>query len=124
MAPGSGQQAKQIGGQWEGNAQAVFLGLREWRALHPKATLAEIETELDQRLGQMRAQILTDLALASQAAVVQAGERPRCPTCGGRLQDAGKHARRLLTLGNEAITLERDYATCPACGGRLFPPGR
>ena len=57
--------------------QDVFLGLREWRALHPKATLAEIETELDRRMARVRAQMLADLALASSATDVQA-EAPRC----------------------------------------------
>lgn len=104
--------------------QELFLGLREWRATHPQATLAEIERELDRRLARMRAQIMTDLALASTAADLQSGAAPACPECGGTLRDEGRRARTLVTLNDEPVTLERDYATCVQCGHRLFPPGR
>lgn len=113
-----------LGERWEGGMQELFLGLRAWRAAHPKATLAEIERELDRRMARVRAQILTDLALASSAAELQSGAAPPCPECGGRLRDEGRRARTLVTLGDEAVTLERDYATCVRCGRRLFPPGR
>ena len=115
-----------IGEGWEGGTQAVFLGLRAWRALHPQATLREIEAELDQRLSRLRAQMLEDLALASAAAdlACQDAEPPRCPQCGGRLHDAGMRERTLVTVGNEAVHLRRDYATCSQCGSRLFPPRR
>lgn len=113
-----------LGARWEGSMQEFFLGLREWRAAHPTATLAEIERELDRRMARVRAQMVTDLALASVAADVQSGTAPACPECGGALRDEGRQARTLLTLGDEAVALERDYATCVQCGHRLFPPGR
>jgi hypothetical protein len=119
-----GERRGPVGEQWEGGVQEVFLGLRDWRAMHPKATLAEIEAELDRRLSGLRAQLLTDLALASAAADLAAGERPRCPDCGGSLYDEGVRARTLLTTGHAPVTLRRDYATCVECGHRLFPPGR
>jgi DNA-directed RNA polymerase subunit RPC12/RpoP len=125
---GRGKRAERaqrvLGERWDGSMQDVFLGLREWRALHPKATLAEIETELDRRMARVRAQMLADLALASGATDVQAEDPPGCPQCGGRLRDEGVHARTLVTLNNEAVTLERDYATCSQCGSRVFPPRR
>ena len=114
-----------VGERWEGSVQEVFLGLREWRAAHPTATLAEIEAELDRRLARFRARLVEDLALASAATAWGEGERPpACPDCGGPLAAAGLHERSLVTLGDAAVTLARQYATCPACGGRLFPPGR
>jgi hypothetical protein len=115
-----------LGERWDGSMQDVFvfLGLREWRALHPQATLAEIETELDRRMARVRAQMLTDLALASSATDVQAEAPPVCPQCGGRLRDEGVRARTLVTLHNEPLTLERDDATCSQCGSRVFPPRR
>ena len=113
-----------IGERWEGGMQELFWGLREWRATHPKARLAEIEQELDRRMARVRAQIMTDRALASSAADLQSGDAPVCPECGGALHDEGRQARTLVTLGNEPVTLERDYATCAQCGHRLFPPGR
>ena len=120
----TGDERPVVGAHWEAGAQAVFLGLREWRALHPRATLAEVEAELDQRWVQLRAQMLADLALATRATDLQAGERPPCPHCGGTVRDAGTQARTLVTLGNAAVTLRRDYATCAACGRGSFPPGR
>jgi hypothetical protein len=110
-----------IGERWEGSLQELFLGLREWRASHPKATLAQIERELDRRMARVRAQIMTDLALASAAADLQSGDAPSCPECGDGLHDEGQQARTLVTLGDEPVTLERDYATCVHCGRRLFP---
>ncbi len=46
----AGQRA--VGTRWEGSAQELFVGLREWRELHPRASLAEIEAELDRRSGR------------------------------------------------------------------------
>jgi hypothetical protein len=111
-----------VGPGWEGGAQAVFLGLREWRAAHPQATLAAIEAALDRRWAALRGQMLADLALASAATEVAPGAT--CPHCGGALRDEGARERTLLTAGQASVTLRRDYATCTACGYRLFPPGR
>ena len=121
-APGGGRVA---GERREGSAQELFVGLREWRALHPQASLAEIEAELDRRLSRVRAQMLADLALASRAAEVGRvgpAERSRCAECGGRLVSEGRRRRTLQTVNDQAVTLERDYATCTACGSRFFPP--
>ncbi len=119
----AGQRA--VGTRWEGSAQELFVGLREWRELHPRASLAEIEAELDRRLSRVRAQMLADLALASRATEVGRvgpAERSRCAECGGRLVSEGRRRRTLQTVNDQAVTLERDYATCRACGGRSFPP--
>jgi YgiT-type zinc finger domain-containing protein len=117
------RQREDLGSGWEASSQGLLLGLRDWRALHPRATLAEIEAELDRRWNAFRAQLLADLALASEAAVVTEGERPTCPECGGRMTSAGSRTRTVRTLGNEAVPLTRAYATCPACGSGFFPPG-
>jgi hypothetical protein len=119
-----GQRARAVGPEWEAGAQAVFAGLREWRARHPRATLQEIEAEVDRRWATLRGRLLTDLALASVAAEVTSATPPVCPACGGTLRDEGGHERTLRTTGQAAVTLRRDYATCTTCGYRLFPPGR
>jgi uncharacterized protein with PIN domain len=102
--------------------QEVFLGLQEWRALHPQAQFAAIEAELDRRLNQQRAQLLADLALASAATEVT--PVACCPGCGGALRDEGPRQRTVVTVGQAPVTLDRDYATCTQCGYRFFPSGR
>jgi len=106
-------------------AEVIATGLREWRAQHPRATLAEIEAALDARLDGMRARMLEDLALASRAAELAAGdaEAPACPACRGGLEARGMHERQVVTQGDRVVRLRRQYATCSACGTGLFPPG-
>lgn len=113
--------------RWAGDAEAVWTGMADWRAAHPKATFGEIEAALDERLNQVRARVLADLALASAAAEVSASsgeERPRCERCGGELQARGPSDRTLLTQGGAEVRLRRSYATCPRCRDGAFPPGR
>lgn len=110
---------------WHRMTEEIMTGMREWRLQHPKATLREIETELDARWVRMRARMLEDLALASTAATWQEtpeGQQPTCPDCGTPLQDRGTHPRTLQTHGGQDLTLVRDYGVCPACGTGLFPP--
>jgi hypothetical protein len=102
------------------------LGMTQWRKEHPKATWAEIEAAVDERINQLRAQLIQD--------VVQMGEteewsqrpeeeRPKCATCGKPLLARGEQTRFLQTMGGEAVKLTRTYGTCPACGVGFFPPG-
>src|SRR5512132_2839759 len=110
---------------WHQLTQEIMIGMREWRNQHPKATLREIETELDARLSLARARMLEDLAMASTAATWTEAARlqtPTCPQCGTPLDERGSHPRTLLTHGGQQLTLERSYGVCPACGSGLFPP--
>lgn len=110
---------------WRHLSEEITSGMREWRNQHPKATLREIETELDARLAHARARMLEDLALASTAATWQEAARlqsPTCPECGTPLDERGTHPRTLLTQGGQQLTLERSYGICPKCGSELFPP--
>jgi hypothetical protein len=102
------------------------LGMTQWRKEHPKATWAEIEAAVDERINQLRAQLIED--------VVQMGEseswrelpqedRPRCETCGKPLVARGEQTRFLQTTGGEAVKVTRTYGTCPQCGAGFFPPG-
>lgn len=110
---------------WQQLTQDVTAEMRAWRLAHPKATLREIELELDARLQRMRARMLEDLAASSSAAdwaALPAAEVPRCPACDQPLADTGAKSRTLQTHGGQALTLERPYGVCPACGAGLFPP--
>ena len=121
------RKRKQISvAEWSEAAESVWTGMADWRAAHPKATFSEIEAALDERLNQVRARVLADLALASSAADLQAAsaeERPRCGRCGVVLQAQGQSERGVLTQGGAEVRLQRSYATCPQCGERSFPPG-
>jgi len=110
---------------WHQLTDEITDGMREWRQQHPKATLREMEIELDTRLARARARMLEDLAMGSTAAAWQDAARlqtPACPQCGTLLDEHGTHPRTLLTHGGQTLTLERSYGVCPACGAGLFPP--
>ena len=112
--------------EWRVAAESVWTGMADWRAAHPTATFSEIEAALDERLNQVRARVLADLAMASTAADLQAAsaaERPRCERCGAVLQARGTSERRVVTQGGAEVRLVRSYATCPRCGDGSFPPG-
>ena len=111
--------------RWWPLAQEVLTGMKEWRLQHPSATFSEIEAALDERLGQLRARMLEDVALASTAATWSQDSgpaRPLCPACGTALQSRGQATRQLQTHAGQAVVLPRSYGTCPACGTGLFPP--
>jgi ribosomal protein S27AE len=112
--------------EWSRDAASVWTGMADWRAAHPQATFSEIEAALDERLNQVRARVLAELAMASTAADLQAAsaaERPRCERCGVVLRARGPSERGVVTQGGAAVKLRRSYATCPRCGDGSFPPG-
>lgn len=116
---------------WDALAAEAFVGIKEWRLQHPKATFAEIEAAVDERLSTVRARMLADVALASAAANVQATPlvaRPACPICTGhgagtgRLEVRGQHTREVTVTYGKTVVLTRDYTVCSVCGTGLFPP--
>lgn len=110
---------------WQHLSAQITHEMREWRLAHPKATLREIEIELDARLSRMRARLLEDLALTSTTASwtqIPVAEHPRCPHCTTPLDDSGGKRRTLQTHGGQELELTRSYGVCPACGAGLFPP--
>jgi len=98
--------------------EEIFGGLTQWRVAHPKATFAEIEQVVEERLGEARARFVEDLALEGS----EAQERPSCSQCGELLVARGQAERQVTVAGNRSVRLKRGYATCPACGAGLFPP--
>jgi predicted RNA-binding Zn-ribbon protein involved in translation (DUF1610 family) len=102
------------------------LGITQWRKEHPKATWAEIEALVDERVNQLRAQLIQDVVQMGEPeewSKIAEEERPRCATCGRPLSARGKQTRFLQTTGGEAVKLTRTYGTCPQCGVGFFPPG-
>jgi ribosomal protein S27AE len=107
--------------RWLHDTAERFAALDAWRQAHPHATWTEIEAAIDAQLGPLRAQLLSDTAMAS-AATDLSGERPRCPACGAPLTKAGLRRRTLRGEQEIPLTLDRTYARCPRCGTGVFPP--
>src|SRR3954470_307980 len=95
--------------RWLAETAERFAALEVWRQAHPHATWAEIEAAVDAQLGPLRAQVLGETAMASEATDL-GGVRRGCPPCGQRLQAAGTRRRRLRSEQDEPIDLERTYA--------------
>jgi hypothetical protein len=114
-------------GRWSAMMLEVITGMAEWRQQHPKATLREIEMEMDLRWAYVRVGMAEDLALASTAADWEKApidQQPHCSSCGTVLKrEGGKKKRHLKTQGGQEMVLERHYGVCPTCASRSFPPG-
>lgn len=108
--------------RWLAAAADHFATVETWRQAHPTATWAEIEAVVDAELSQLRARILGETALGSDATRLD-GAPVTCPDCGAALQAAGSHPRTLRTEHDRPVVLDRTYARCPVCGTGLFPPG-
>jgi YgiT-type zinc finger domain-containing protein len=106
----------------EGKMEAELReGMQAWRKLHPKATLDEIETELNRQVALLRAAVLAETVATSKA--VKAEAEVVCPVCGTQMKHEGQHKRKLKTYGGQALELAREYVRCPRCGQGFFPPG-
>lgn len=92
--------------------------LASWHSTHPDATLAEIETAVEEQIARLRAQLLADRTEA------RAGEtHPLCRECGTTMVPRTRSRRRLVLQGDQVLELDRSYVVCPSCGAGLFPPG-
>jgi YgiT-type zinc finger domain-containing protein len=109
---------------WNELSAKITEGIAEWRRQHPKATMREIEEEIEKRLSGLRAQMIRDTAMASDQAEWGSGaSEVVCPSCGEKLEKKGKKKRKLETQGGRTLELIREYGVCPKCGQGLFPPG-
>lgn len=121
--------------KWQELSLEAITGMVEWRVQHPRATMREIETALDERLARVRAKMLEDTALASEAREWEMSgtsasspksvepQGPVCPECKVVLKPRGREKRHLQSVGGAEVVLERQYGECPVCGTRFFPPG-
>lgn len=110
---------------WREMSEQILTDIKEWRRVHPKATLYEIEQEVHRRMTRLEAQLVQDTAQASASRdwSREQAHRPLCPVCQTPLLARGKRTRHVQGAGGQEIALERDYGTCPVCGTGLFPPG-
>jgi hypothetical protein len=110
---------------WSALMAEVLNGMRDWRVANAKATMREMELEIDKRFATAKARFLADMALASTAADLTkslAEDRPVCRECGGRLSSIGQKKRKLRGTQGVQTELERSRARCSACGAEYFPP--
>lgn len=126
MEKGRGKMNRDFGGKWQAIAEEAMSGMKGWRLEHPRATMQEIEEELDERLAKLRVQMLTDTAMASESTEIRGGtaaERALCPACGKAVEARGKQERLLTSQHNQVVRLERSYGVCPQCEAGFFPSG-
>jgi hypothetical protein len=113
---------------WAALSEEVLSGMADWRAQHPRATLSEIEREVDARLARMRARMLERVAQQSaatswrQPAAGQEDGAPRCPQCGTRLEPHGRRTRRLRTTGGQEVPVAARVRRLSAGWAGAFPP--
>ena len=52
--------------KWNGMSAEILSDRVEWQAQHPMATFREIKAEVDKRLSELRAQMLSDAAMMNE----------------------------------------------------------
>src|SRR2546429_352760 len=114
-------ETKGLQQSWQEQGESVFAAMAQWRATHPKATLAEIEQAVDEQMNRLRAQMIQEAAQVSDAAQSKASEGLVCEQCGQPLQARGRARRSWQTQGGQQVELERTYVSCPQSGGGFFP---
>lgn len=92
--------------------------LDAWQAVHPRATCAEMETAVEDRVAHLRARLLE-----RRVDRAHREEHPACPACGATMAPRSRATREVVVQGDETVHLERVYVRCPACGTGGFPPG-
>jgi len=112
--------------KWQSLQEKINAAIEAWRREHPEATLTEIEEAVDTRLASMRREMVQDLAQEGRTANLRKlpkEERPKCPRCGQRVAANGKGKRKIRTVYDEVIELERHQAYCQSCELTFFPSG-
>lgn len=115
--------AGSLGATWDRLVEAVVVGMRAWRTAHPRATFAELEAAVEERLSVLRAQMLEEAARTEASGAASPAATPCCVRCGAALEVRDTPDRSLRIRGDQRVRLTRPYLTCSACGYGVFPPG-
>ena len=75
-------QPEDLQKRWEEQGEEIFAAVAQWRAAHPKATLAEIEHAVDEQMNRLRARMIEQAAQASAAAEGETSQGLVCEQCG------------------------------------------
>lgn len=78
-------------------------------------TMTEIEDVIGEMEQDLRQRVLREVMGEQEDKSV------KCPECGGKLRNKGKHSKQIVSLRGET-KLERTYYQCTDCGKGLFPP--
>lgn len=78
-------------------------------------TITQIEDVIGELETDFRKRVLSEVMGEQEAKMI------KCPECGGKLRNKGKHTKRIVSLRGET-DIERAYYQCEACGERIFPP--
>ena len=106
--------------QWQAVVDETLRGLLGWGTDHRRATFAEIEGAVEQRLGDLRAELIGGLV---RSAGDEVEEEPRvCEQCEGQMESRGQRERVVTVRGDRPVRFQRRYLVCPACQAGLFPP--
>ena len=54
--------------------RGLIEGLNQWREKHPRATMREIEEEIDRRMSKMRAQLIVKTVMKSASPHMEKGK--------------------------------------------------
>lgn len=103
-----------------------MAGIEACRVQHPKATLQEIEAAVDARLAELRARMLENVALASEATDVsqlRRSARPVCAHCGTVVEPRGVRECQVTPHQAKTLRFTRSDVVCPTCRVGVFPPG-
>jgi hypothetical protein len=115
----------EVAARWRELREEIMAGIEEWRLPHPQATGQESEAAVEARLAELRARMVPDVALASQAADVRHAcgpDRPLCPPCGSPVAPRGPRAAGDDPAG-ENPAAPAELCEVPDLSGRVFPPG-
>lgn len=105
--------------QWQAVVEETLRELRGWRTDHRRATFAEIEGVVEQRLGDLRAELIGGLVRSADDEVE---ESRICEQCGAQMESRGQCERVVTVRGDRPVRFQRRYLVCPACQAGLFPP--
>ena len=97
-------------------SEKLSARLDDWHQRNPRATLTDMEREIDRELSKLRKRILAQLAKEQEDLEMT------CLECGGKLVRNGKKKRQLQMKGGETVKLERQQWHCLTCETAIFPP--
>ena len=113
------EAGERLGAGWSAVSQGVGEEVAGWRRAHPRATLTEIEQEVEAATRGLTRWLVEELAGEETAG---REERPQCPRCRTAMERRGHRVREVLVAHQpQAVRLERAAFVCPACHAGLSP---